>query len=495
MAFSERYCDASVGSNLNGGFPIGGIYPVTSTGGTFTQGGGAGGNDRFAAAAGTPFSGCAVDDCVAVYADGGSAPTGYVGVVTVVNGGGASLDLHLTRFSGTRPTTGGSRTAVVGGPWKGPNGASFFPWGFLTAASTNAAGLEQCVNFKNGTDYEVSFAEGSTGATQSAVGPIWWAGYTNTPRDGGEATITGDITDLPYNFLVISGARHSFKNLAFNRNGVDVGTNANGPQMINVTGADSYWEQCRFTNSWRTGLRIGGTGGIVVECEAAGCNVDGANNFAAFVNTEECYFLRCWAHHNTKVSDESDCHGFIVSGATGETSIFDSCISSHNGGSGFRVDGNSFHAEFRNCTIAHNGGDGIRIPSTSGGVNASLVLITGCVISENGEWGVRMDNTTNWGPVMRGNAFFGNADGSISGGNSSLVSGTITLSADPFVDGDNGNFDLNITSGGGADVRNAAPGGFLSPVTYSDTTTGFPDGGAAQHEADAGVSSSSYTFG
>jgi len=35
MAFTEFYCDNTAGSNLNGGAPIGGVYPITYTSGSW----------------------------------------------------------------------------------------------------------------------------------------------------------------------------------------------------------------------------------------------------------------------------------------------------------------------------------------------------------------------------------------------------------------------------------------------------------------------------
>jgi len=55
--------------------------------------------------------------------------------------------------------------------------------------------------------------------------------------------------------------------------------------------------------------------------------------------------------------------------------------------------------------------------------------------------------------------------------------GAITLTADPFTDGDNGDFSLNTAAGGGALCRAAG----IDPAGQ----TGYIDIGAVQHE-DAG---------
>jgi len=80
MAYTEFYCDASAGSNLNGGSPIGSPYPLTYTNGNWNSGTGV-----FTVASGNPSTdGVQAGDFAAVYLDGASAPTGYVGRVTGV---------------------------------------------------------------------------------------------------------------------------------------------------------------------------------------------------------------------------------------------------------------------------------------------------------------------------------------------------------------------------------------------------------------------------
>lgn len=60
--------------------------------------------------------------------------------------------------------------------------------------------------------------------------------------------------------------------------------------------------------------------------------------------------------------------------------------------------------------------------------------------------------------------------------------GFVSLSANPFVDPGNNDFDLNTTSGGGAACRAA---GFPGTLLGSPNSTGYADIGAFQHQ-DAG---------
>jgi hypothetical protein len=112
MAFTEFYCDASAGANVNAGdLTANGV--VTSTNGDW---GNATAN-RFTAASGTPFSGVSVGDFASVYLDGATIAV-YIARVTAVNGGGASLDLSTTAISGTAPATGATgRSCTTGGAW------------------------------------------------------------------------------------------------------------------------------------------------------------------------------------------------------------------------------------------------------------------------------------------------------------------------------------------------------------------------------------------
>src|SRR5437763_1304956 len=107
MAFTEFYCDAASGAQINAGDNK---TVVTSTNGDW---GNAAAN-RFTAASGTPFSGVSVGDFASVYLDGATTAV-YIARVTAVNGGGASLDLSSTAKCGTAPTTGATgRSCTVG---------------------------------------------------------------------------------------------------------------------------------------------------------------------------------------------------------------------------------------------------------------------------------------------------------------------------------------------------------------------------------------------
>lgn len=481
MAFSERYVDTG-GSNLNGGFPTGGAYPVTSTNGAFTQGGGAGGNDRFTAAAGTPFSGCAVDDCVASFADGAAAPTGYVGVITAINGGGASIDLHLTRFAGTRPTTGASgRTAVVGGAWAGPTGTTSFPFNFVTTVLTNAALDPVNVNFAAGT-------WNTTGnLTHTLAGPVRFTGTLNGSNQP-TSNFRGAATGASYIGLTCSGTNTVFANFDFAQNG-DTGTT--GSSWLNITGTNCEVTRCRFHDCWRDGLLIAGGGAIVTECEAHNCNLDDASDFGGFGVTEESTWIRCWTHHNS-IAPSTSANGMTVATGAGEPLILIDCLFTHNGKHGCHSPGGSVSVFAYGCVFANNDESGFNSIANA----STLSVFENCIFSDNADYGIEYFAAS--GRVSARNCgFFSNGIAPTLNVNASFLTGTITFSADPFVDATNGDYDLNTTAGGGADARNAGIGTFLEDSgEYSGVTLGYPSLGAAEPDAAApGGGQTSYTFG
>lgn len=492
MAFTEIIVDNATGSNLNGGFPIGGIYPVTSTGGTFTQAGGAGGNDRFAAAAGTPFSGCAVDDLVSSYADGAAAPTGYIGIITAINGGGASIDLHLTRFSGTRPTTGGSRTVKVGGALAGMSGAVGFPFGFAVGALTNAALDPLCVNIKGGTTYEI------TAAITHALNGVIFEGYTTTLHDGGLCKIGGDSASptAPYTMLTVSGSGNKLRRMWFDDNGgTTPGQSVGNNCMVELSGSGDLAQFCRFSNAYRTGLRVGGAGCQASDCEAYANNRDDAGGFGGIHSSVSAAIVRCIAYNHAAGTDSC---GFSAAGNDDRVIAFEDCISFNNAGNGFEVTGGDHSIRMSGCLSIDNAENGIEFNATT--VTTSLLVIENSIIYGSGLVGIRNASALRTGPLVTNCAFGDNAGGDTTNVPTSFITNKVTLSGDPFEDKTNGDFRLNDTAGAGADCRAAGIGTFFintANLSAGASTVGFPDIGAVQHEETAPPAGgqTSYTFG
>lgn len=501
MAYTETYVQTT-GSNLNAGTTNADAATFTYAGGTWVSGTGV-----FTVASGNPLSdGVVVGDFGSVFTTAGATVSQFIGRVTARDA--TTVTLSLTAKSGTAATpsaTANATTLKIGGAWAGPNGASMFPWGFIQATMTNAAADLLRVNIKTGT-YTIT-----AGVTHTNVGPMVFEGYTTTPGDGtltmSLPLITGTgfpTINTPYNILQYSGATDiQTRYIEFANNGYDSpGPNVNGPDMVSsVSGAtNNVYYRCRFRNSWRNGLRIGASGGLVEECEGVGCNIDGAATFAVFQADAVSSWLRCWGHHTFSQSgplDYADSVVFRFGASSTNRVTYDGCIASHFGGYGFTAGGNNHCVLIKNCVAAFGNRSGVFFGA--GANETSSVLIENSIFYNNDNYGVRYGNAT-WAATIRNCAFGANATANFLNGLADRVSGTIDLSGDPFVDSANGDFSLNV--GAGALCRNAGFGGWLggSPAdwqgsSYSEKPTTFPDVGAAQHDDAAGVGGGSYTFG
>jgi hypothetical protein len=472
-AWTELYVQTT-GSNRNAG------DTTSDTGTTF-----AGGTwENLATASthrfvkrGADLSGVVTNRLLSVYPDGTTGNTAFVGLITGVDDRTGAITVSATRVAGTAPVDAtGNITAVYGGAWKGPNAGTMFPFAFVTPVITNAASSELRVNFKSG-DYIVT-----NGITNAINGPIWFEGYGASPGDGGgTARIMGRTTDRPFIMLASSGTGLRFKNLRWERNGYDSSAGNSGNYLINITGTDNHFQNCRFYYAHRTALRMGSSGYTVISCEFNANQVNGGNGFAQAEFTEEGLWAFNRIHFATRARDDGDCHALQGSTATGETVVIYGNIISHNGGSGVVQLGNSFGGMvIMNNIISSNTHSGIRITSRSSGIINSGLLIMNNILDSNGDYGIQYQ--TAWGGVEMNNFFYNNTDGATSNGNSSLRSGAVTLTGRPFVDADNGNFALNNTPGAGAAVRAAAYSAFLAITNFSTANIiSYLDGGAVQH--------------
>lgn len=462
MAFTEFYCDASTGSNINAGdLTANGV--VTSTNGDW---GNAAAN-RFTAAAGTPFSGVAVGDFASVYLDGATVAV-YIARVTAVNAGGASIDLSTTAKSGTAPANGATgRSCTTGGAWKGPNGTDKFPFNFITSTQTNSAGDPPRVNLKNGTDYTTS----TSAITHTLNGPIQFEGYTTTAGDGGRATVANITTTVAYSIFTVSGANVNVYSLIFDGT---VFTSGN-TFLATSSGAETVVFSCVFKENRGGGLNMGGNNGIVVECEAYACNKGNITNHGGFSATGSSAFLRCIAHDNTGANTA----GFYHSAAA----QFFNCIADTNGGVGFRIASTS-QAILLNCDSYNNGSDGLDLT----GASALPVLIENCNFVNNTGRGINSSGSATLRNGLISNCGFGsgtqaNDGGDIfSGANGITTAGTVTYASNetPWTDPANGDFRVSL-----ATAKGAGRGSFVQVAGSYAGTVSYPDIGAAQH-ADSG---------
>ncbi len=171
---------------------------MTDVGGTYNQGTGAGGTDRYTASGGTPFSATVIGEYVSVYTAGATVCT-FVGQVTAINSGGASIDISLTIIYGTRPGNASTKTAKTGGTWNS----------FGAPAGLGATNVPQSteIDVKQAT-YTLS-APLTLALAGLTTAPLWYRGYHATVGDlepGNAAWAAGNNAAAGLSYPSISAA-------------------------------------------------------------------------------------------------------------------------------------------------------------------------------------------------------------------------------------------------------------------------------------------------
>lgn len=458
MAFTEFYCNASTGSNMNGGSDENASPSYSATNGGWNSG-----TRVFTPASGNPSLSVTVGQYANVFTDGSTTPV-FGGYVSAVNS--TTVTIHATRSWGTPPSTAGSGISInVGGVWKGSNGAVSFPYGFVDPAMTNAAGDTPRVNFKNNTQYDITAA-----MTHSIAGPVRFEGYTTTPGDGGKASIDGGTSGASYVLLTLSGANNDLCNFIFKNNGAS--GSASG---VVISGAECYAEGIVVHDVRGFGLQLAGAGVRSIEGETYACNqANGVFVGGVRMAATPTYLERHISHDNTG----SNSIGIFLEGVS---HLLD-CI----------VDGNGAHGVMANHAGANeiigldayeNGGDGIRLNNSA----AARHYIANCNFVKNGGYGINGSGSgANHGVVM--NCGFGtgtmvNTSGTTTGLKSMVVVGSVNYAANitPWVDPDNGDFRINLAA-----AKGAGRGAFTQTASGYAGTIGYPDIGAAQHQDSGG---------
>lgn len=474
MAWTEYYCDAAGGgtiSNVNAGD---GKTRMQTTNGAYTRGAGAGSTDRFTAASGTPFSGAQVNDPVMVCDDGDSVGD-YLGIITAINGGGSSIDIHLTKVSGTRPSDAASgKTATIGGVWLGPNGSVGFPMSFINGAPTNGSADPVRVNYKSGTSYIVNAA-----ISNANVGRVQHQGYTTTVGDGGKFTIDWQTTAS--GGLTISDEGISLQDCII-LSSASTGT-ANG---LTLSGSGNFAERVVATG-WRgAGILLSGQN-TISECEAYGCNTSNTANIGGIHTNSSAgvRMIRCNSHDHTG----SNTAGFHISQNNGTCHV-QHCVADSNGGPGFRIQAqtNMTRTMVSQCDAYNNGGDGVQWPSSSS--NGGILIVENSNLVKNNGYGINFQATTIRTAAIVRNCGFGsgtmaNASGQTNGVKGDQPTGSVTYATNttPWVDPDNGDFRITAAS-----AKNAGRGSFQETAPSYAGTIGYPDIGAAQHQDSGGGS-------
>jgi hypothetical protein len=478
--YTEFYVQPT-GNNLNAGSSTDDAAIATFTSGNWTNA-----TVTFVPASGWPATRPMVGDWVSIFPDA-TTTNCFVTLVTATNS--TAITCSSTAKAGTAPADGVAATTLkCAGAWKGPNttestlAGNYHPFNFVTATLTNVGGYVPCVNFLSST-YSVTNA-----MTHALAGPVWFSGYTNSPRDGGRATIDGGRVTSGYILFTTSASGGPvFQDLTFNNNGTN-GTSVG----VTSSGSGSWFFRCAVFNMRGSGFFTANCFG----CEAATNCIANGNNTAGF---DTCNTWYCNSHDNV---------GSTVSGYfTANAATTDHCIAYRNGGNGgIRNSGNAnTWAVYSFCNIYSNAGPGIEL--TGNGPHQRLIL--NCNIFNNKTYGIKASAGSPTGRMgfILNNVFgsgtqtnvSGNLDPTLTGGlqNGLDIQGNVIYAADdtPWVDPTNANFTVKSTAttkaGGWATFTQLS-------VNSPTNTVSYPDIGAAQGastNSGAAAVTRSYPFG
>lgn len=454
MAFTEFYCNASTGSNINAGdLTANGV--VTSTNGDWDNAAA----NRFTAASGTPFSGVSVGNFASVYLDGATVAV-YIGRVTAVNGGGASLDISATAKSGTKPSAGATgRSCTTGGAWKGPNGTEAFPLNFVENTMVNSSSHPVRVNLQNTATYNI------TAGITIANSYLRFQGYTTTVGDFGRAILDGGTTNAT--LLTVSGGNNCLADLIVQNNAT--GTAIDG---ILSSGQENLLLRCVTNGIRRRGFSFG-TNDTAIECEAYACN--GANQTASggFYSGGLNRLIRCISHDNVG----SNSAGFYTVSAP----HYSECIADTNGGAGFQLL-TTLALSLSGCASYNNTGSGYLLTNSSGSAPCVLVIENNAAVS-NGGWGIEITGAQGIQGIVQNCGFHNNTSGTLTfGAHHGIVEiGSVTLGAVPWADAPNGDFRITLAA-----AKGTGRGTYTQTAASYAGTIGYPDIGTAQHQDTGG---------
>lgn len=369
----------------------------------------------------------------------GSVTAGWYQIISRTD----STTIVVDRSTGL--TAGTGVTLKIGGALASPGmcGASFVSGNIMyikagtytiTSASTNVTG--GCFSKGASTD---TFIEG----------------YQTTRGDLGTPPLIqadGVITTFTLISLTSSSSGASIRNINVDGNSR---TSSRG-----INWGDGYVYKCKGVNCTNSAFRTATTRVMFVSCWATGCSTAGA-----FAFSSGGFAVGCVAQGNTIT-------GFTCESAG--SGFFVSCLSYGNTGAssdGFQI--NYYNYQFYGCVAYANGRDGFRI------TNEQTTCIN-CVAEAN--TGTGFNVTGNDVVVNLLNcAYYNNGTNVTLGtGKFSFNIGGITGTGSFFTNAAGGDFTLNNTAGGGADLRSAGYPGEL-PVGG----TGYVDIGALQVQASA----------
>lgn len=436
MAYTEFYCipGSSGGSNLNAGSTNSVTPTVAAVTGSYTS-------LTYTATSGTPFSGLSGDgsEWCSIYKDGTNTTAKAVGRITSVGGGGASVT--VAAWLGGTPV-GDENRCIVGGAWKGPNGAVTFPHGFIRGTFVNAAGDCTRLNLRNDAEYDMTAT-----SNVNTAGPVVVEGFSaaGTPGDGGFAVI--DCQNNNIAALNVSGAGWSFRHIEAKNS---VGVTNEGIISVISGGTGAVFYRCIAHHSGRCGFDFSSVYCSLEECEAYSNTHSGFSSYGAIMTP-----VRCNAHDNGAI-------GFSFGSVT---AVANHCLSFKNTGAGYFLGAAIVHASFQNCDSYRNGGTGF----SSGGV--ANAVFTNCNASRN--TGVGYTCYAGGTFLLLSSGGYGNSAFS-SGNVESKNAPTYNANTDPWTAPETGDFTLAdaaaVGDGRGTFLFTGIPGTYTAAANTTFTT-------------------------
>lgn len=455
--YTEFYCDPVNGSNLNSGSDAGSPSMSDTAGtGSWTS------TTNVYVSVATNGS-VAVGQFISIYQTGATAPA-YIARITSVSGGGGSpwtITVSTTAVAGTKPTTGSTFLAQVGGAWAGPTGTIGHPFNFMKVGTTDAAGDVVRVNLKNNATYSIT-----AGIVINANnGPVIFQGYSTSPGDGGKAILDGGTSGASYILLSASTQMYDFADIIFQNNGA-----TGSSELVFSNGSACTWTRCVFSNSRGYGFENANNTAFVKYCESFACNASNSSQQGGFFsNVNGTTFLGCISHDHTA---GANCHGFILDSSVAMVD----CVGESNAGNGAIINASgTSNVLILSSSFYNNSLSGID------GVTAGCrAVVQDCIFDSNGAYGI---NASGGGVVVmhsRNNAFYNNTSGQFGPNYSGNTINTITLTGSPFNAPSTGDFTLNSTAGAGASCKNAGFGTFTQTASSYTGSVSYPDVGAMQ---------------
>lgn len=335
--------------------------------------------------------------------------------IVSVAAGVATLD----RVAGTAGATGG--TYAVGGALA-----------TISTAVANYVGGNHVYIKATGT---ITYTSAITIAAITTGTFVTFEGYTTTRGDNGRVTITTSTNSVAFMTLNANISGFIFKNLNASNTAA---TRARFVQATSGTHTGVHFYNCILDGFSEAIQFVAAPGFAMFNCEVKNCTGDGIT--IGTVNANNSALLsECWFHDN--------------------------------GGDGAQIAGGNGVCVVRKCAFEGNTGDGLRLVDSTGTSGNKIVILDGCCFVGNGSDGVEVVNNT-IGLASKNCIYWNNTGESInyvSGGQAFKLARTngydsapvnfpaddddVTITADPFTDFANGDYSLNSTSGGGADLK------------------------------------------